>query len=130
MTLSQEFPCHIKLLSPLSFLFLFLCSLFLFFVVVSCFSVVWLLFSCRCIMNGRNYLKWTDFHVGKILVRFSFANENLNMLHVKAFANTFQNIQFWPNYQILREFDFEKLLKICKFSNLLNAKIISIEVNC
>ena len=52
------------------------------------------------------------------------------MLHVKAFANTFQNIQFWPNYQILREFDFEKLLKICKFSNLLNAKIISIEVNC
>ena len=39
-------------------------------------------------------------------------------------------VQFLPNYQILRGFDLAKLIKIRKFSNLLNAKIISIEVSC
>ena len=68
----------------------------------------------------------------KILIRFSFANEDLNMVHGTVFANILQYnyakfVLFWPNYETLRGFNFEKLLKISKFSNLLNGKIISIE---
>ena len=57
------------------------------------------------------------------------------MLHVTVFANILQNnlmlnlYSFGQNYEVLRGFHFKKLLKIPKFSNLLNAKIISIEVN-
>ena len=70
---------------------LFVCLFFVcFLLLLFCFSVVWLLFGCRSIMNGWDYLKWTDFYVDQILIRFSFANEDLNMLHVTVFANILQ----------------------------------------
>ena len=70
---------------------MFVCSLFVFSLLLFYFSVVWFLFGFRCIMNGWDYLKWIDFHVEKVLVTFSFSNEDLNMLHVIVFANILRN---------------------------------------
>ena len=134
MTLSQEFPCHIKLLRPLSALFFSL-----FFV---CFFVAVVLFFC-CLVAfwlqvhdermGLPQMNW--FSCGKNFGQIQFCKRGPRYVASNSFCKCLAKqpypkfVQFWSNYEILRGFDFEKLLKIPKFSNLLNAKIISIEVN-
>ena len=134
MALSQKFSCHITLLSPLSFLFV--CSFFVFFVAIV------LLFCCLVAFRfqvhnermGLPQINW--FSYGENFDRIQFCKGGPTYVACNSFCKYLaiqphaKFVLFWQNYEILRGFNFEKLLKVPKFSNLLNGKIISIEVNC
>ena len=125
MTLSQEFPCHIKLLSPLSFLFVCL-----FFV---CFSVAVLLFLCCFVAfwlqvhNEKMVLpQMNRFSYGKKFIQNQFCKRGHKYVACNSFCKYLAKqpyakfVQFWPNYQILRGFGIGKLIKILKFTTCEN----------
>ena len=83
---------------------------------------------------GLPQMNW--FSCGENFGQIQFCNRGPKYVACNSFSKFIAKqpyakfVQFWLNYEILRGFDFDKLLKIPKFSNLLNAKIFSIEVNC
>ena len=83
---------------------------------------------------GLPQMNW--FSCGENFGQIQFCNRGPNYVACNSFCKFIAKqphakfVQFWPNYEILRGFDFEKSLKIPKFSNLTNAKIISIVINC
>ena len=128
MTVSQDFPRHIKLLNPLRFLFF---SLFFVFFCCCCFVSFW--FQVQNERMRQPQMNW--FSCGKNFGQIQFFKRGPRYVACNSFCKYLTKqpyakfVLFWPNCEILRRFDFEKSLKIPKFSNLLNGKIISIEVN-